>query len=194
MESKTPSVNLLKTKGNDFIDRFISWALTIGRMVIILTETIALVAFLYRFILDRQLIDQRDRITQTAAVIKAFQSSEKNYRNLQSRLDIISKVDKQATDQTTMFSDIVNNAPNGIRFNTVTVSTNGIHIDADVQTIGSLTAFVNKMKQNPNILSVSIDKIENKTSDSTIGVGISAKIKSTQIIAGETSMIETVRK
>lgn len=176
MQSHTPSVNLLKSKDNNYIDKFISWALTIGRMVIILTETIALVAFLYRFILDRQIIDQKDRITQTAAQLKLYDQSEKNFRNLQGRLDLINKLEKQAPEQITLFSDIVNNTPKGMTMTTINVSSIGIHVDANVQSIAALTKFVNTLKQDPRILSVSIDKIENKTLDATIVVGVSAKL------------------
>jgi Tfp pilus assembly protein PilN len=180
MDSHTPSVNLLKSKGNNFLDKFISWALTIGRMMIILTETIALVAFLYRFVLDRQLIDQKDRINQKAAQIKLYEGSEKNYRNLQNRLALISQLQNQSVGQTTLLSDIVNNTPKGVTFNTLAVSLQGIHIEANVQSVAALTTLVNKLKQNPNVTSVSIDKIENKTLDATIAVGISAKLRTKQ--------------
>lgn len=176
MQSHTPSVNLLKSKDNNYIDKFISWALTIGRMVIILTETIALVAFLYRFILDRQIIDQKDRIAQNAAQLKLYEQSEKDFRNLQSRLDLIGKLEKQAPEQITLFSDIITNTPKGMTMTTINVSSNGIHIDANVQSVASLTKFVNTLKQNPRVLTVSIDKIENKTLDAVIVVGISAKL------------------
>src|SRR5688572_29912851 len=147
MDSRTPSVNLLKTKGNNFTDKFISWALTIGRMVISLTETIALVAFLYRFILDRELIDQKDRINQKAAQVKLYEASEKNYRNLQNRLELISKLQSQSGEQTTLLSDIVNNTPKGITFNTLNVSEQSVRISLNVQSVGALTTFVNKLKQ-----------------------------------------------
>lgn len=177
MEQHSPSVNLLKTKGNSFADRFISWALTIGRMVIILTETIALTAFLYRFILDRQIIDQKDQIAQKAAQIKLFDKNEKEYRNLQDRLQLISQLQNQASKETILIKDVLGAASSGILFNTVSVSSESIHVDTNVQSVAALTSFVNKLKQNPQIASVSIDKIENKTLSATIVVGITAKLQ-----------------
>lgn len=189
METRTPSVNLLKTKGNNFVDKFISWALTIGRMVIILTETIALVAFLYRFILDRQIIDQRGNITQLGAVVKLYEKSEKDYRNLQNRLALTDMLGKQASAQVQLFTDIVNNAPRGIVFNSLNVSATTVHIDISVQSVAGLTGFVNKLKDNPRIASVSIDKIENKTLAATIAVGISAKLKVDPALAKSQSKV-----
>lgn len=176
METTTPSVNLLKTKGNGFGDKFIKWALTIGRMLIILTETIALVAFLYRFILDREIIDQRDRINQLAARTKLYEKSEKDSRNLQDRLQTIKTLSPQAGDTVTIFTDVLKMAPAAISFNVVTINNDILHIDANVQSVSALTDFVNKLKKYSKITSVSIDKIENKTLNATIVVGITAKL------------------
>ena len=176
MENHSPSVNLLKTK-DSFGDKFFAWALTIGRMVIILTETVALVAFLYRFILDRQIIDQRDSINQKAAQIKLYENSEKNFRNLQERLKVITTLQNSATDTVTIFTDVLKMAPAGVTLKSVTINSNKLHIDADVRSVGALTQFVNKLKSNPIISSVSLDKIENKTLNATIVVGITTTLQ-----------------
>jgi Tfp pilus assembly protein PilN len=184
MEIQTPSVNLLKTKGNAFTDKFIKWALTIGRMVIILTETIALVAFLYRFILDRQLIDQKDIITQKAAQVDLYKKNEKDYRNLQDRLALIKRFDKQATDTVGLLTHIVELAPAGISFITISLGNNAFHIDASSQSVNAFTTFVNRLKKEPGVQTVSIDRIENKTLNATIVVGITVKLQpnSNQIV------------
>lgn len=181
MENHSPSVNLLKTKGNNFSDKFIKWALTIGRMVIILTETIALVAFLYRFILDRQIIDQRERINQKAAQVKLYEPQEKEYRNIQERLQLITSEQNKAAESVLQVSDIISIAPSGVTFNLIGVTTSRLTISTNVGSISSLTSFVNALKRHPNIASVSIDKIENKTLNTSIIVLISAKLKNAPV-------------
>lgn len=182
METHSPSINLLKTKGNSLGDKFIKWALTIGRMVIILTETIALAAFLYRFVLDRQIIDQRDRINQKAARIKLYETSEQNFRNLQERLQLVSTVQNEAATTVTILSDVINMAPSGVTFNSITLGADRLHININTQSVGGFTTFVNALKKYPEVLSVSIDKIENKTLSATIVVSITAKLKIKPVI------------
>lgn len=179
MENNAPSVNLLKTKGNNFSDKFIKWALTIGRMVIILTETIALAAFLYRFVLDRQIIDQKDSINQKAAQIKLYERNEKEYRNLQDRLRIVTRLKNQASDTATTLADVINMTPTGISFNTISINSSVLHIDANIQSVSAFTDFVTKLKKYTKVTSVSIDRIENKTLNATIVVGITAKLRTT---------------
>jgi hypothetical protein len=91
-------------------------------------------------------------------------------------------LEKQSSQQVVLLSDVVNNTPRGILFNTITTSLQGVHVDATVQSVDALTIFVNKLKQNPNVLTVSIDKIENKIQDSKITVGITAKLRTAPTI------------
>jgi hypothetical protein len=71
-------INLLKKKSNRSLDVFVRWAITGGRFLVILTETIALGAFLFRFNLDRQIVDLSDRIK--VARLSVVQSNEEKYR------------------------------------------------------------------------------------------------------------------
>lgn len=175
MKNKTISINLLKKDDVDFIEKFINWALTVGRFVVILTEGIALSAFLYRFTLDREVIDLHDEITQKQAIVKFLKPNEDNYRNIQARLTYISKIEGSAQAMTNNLRDAIDNAPGNILISSVFLSENNLSINASARSLYSLTDFLNTLKNNPKIRSVSLDKIENKTSESIINVVISAK-------------------
>ena len=62
MEKENHSINLLSTKDKSTADIFLFWALYIGRLLVIITEVIALFVFLSRFSIDRKLIDYSDSI------------------------------------------------------------------------------------------------------------------------------------
>lgn len=176
-EKKSTSINLVKGKEKDFFDKFINWALTIGRLVVILTETIALSAFLYRFSLDRQLIDLRDQIKQKEAIVKLLKNNEDKFRNLQDRLVLASKTEDTSSKTVAILKETINLAPKGFVFNTLNVSKDSIKINANAQSVTALTNFIKSLRDNPNITSVSLDKIENKTASALIVVGITATIK-----------------
>ena len=52
MENSPASINLVKKNEKSSVDKFINWTLSIGRLIVIITEIIAISAFLYRFSLD----------------------------------------------------------------------------------------------------------------------------------------------
>lgn len=177
MGNKTSSINLAKKKEKNFVEKFLQWSLTIGRLLVIVTEVIALSAFLYRFVLDRQIIDLHDQIRQKQQIVKFLKPNEDKFRSIQTRLASSSKLASQGAKTTKIFTDILGFKPPDLTFNNLAVSVDLLRIEANVQTIGSLTQFVNSLKKYPQVSSISIDKIENKASNATITVNISAVLK-----------------
>lgn len=162
MEQKNVSINLLKNRRGVFVDKFIGWALTVGRLLVILTELIALSAFLYRFSLDRKLIDLHSKIKQEELAVKALKKSEDNYRNLQDRLGLVSNFSNIGTQKIKIFQDILAFAPNGITLNNLIMYENRISINAIAQGTSSLNAFTNSLKTYPKLQKLNLDSIQIK--------------------------------
>lgn len=175
MKNKQPSINLLKKDKGSFLDKFINWALTFGRLVVIVTEAVALGAFLYRFSLDRQLIDLHDEISQKQAIVKYLKTNEDKYRDTQARIGVAAKFIDSGQNTYNTLANVVNLAPENFTFNNLSVSENAVIVVADVQSLSSLTEFIDGLKNNPEISSVSLDQIQNKTSNGMLSVAISAK-------------------
>ncbi len=176
MQKRSPSINLLGGRKVNLFDKFINWALTIGRPVVIITELIALSAFLYRFNLDRQLIDIHSEIKQRQAIVEYLKNPENTYRNLQDRIELASKFSDFGGQKIKILKDIVSFAPQGMTFQSFTISKDRINIDANIQLVSSLASFVNSLKSYSGIENVSIDSIENKLSNGLISVSITANL------------------
>ena len=172
-----PSINLLGNRQGSIFEKFIDWALTIGRLVVILTEVIALSAFVYRFTLDRQLIDLHSKIKQKTAIVGYLKGREETYRNLQDRLSVASTFSDSGEKKIKTFNDIIELSVGGMTFNELVLTENHVKIDANFQYISSLTSFVNSLKNYSAIGNVSIEKIENKLSNALIAVSITANLK-----------------
>lgn len=177
MGNVSPSINLLKKEEQSFLDRFIHWSLTIGRYIVILTETIALSAFLYRFTLDRQLIDLHDTIKQKQAVINLLKTNEETYRSVQDRIAIAGALSTTGNQTITLIQEILNFVPPEMIVNTITFTGERMRIEARVQSVGALSGFIKKLREYEPIASVSLDQLENKTSSATIVVNITAILK-----------------
>lgn len=176
MAFKSPAINLIHSR-KSFVDRFIDWALTFGRIVVIITEGVALSAFLYRFSLDQQIIDLHDSINHKVKLIQFQKSEEDRYRNIQSLLVQVAKLSTKIPVSVAAFSDITHLVPQNITINSFTVSNQVVELEASSQSIISLANFIQSLKSYNKLESVSLDKIENRTSASTIVVGISMRLK-----------------
>ncbi len=171
MENPSASINLIKKETESSFDKFIDWALSIGRLIVIITEIIAIGAFIYRFSLDERLIQLHAEIKQKQNSLASLKKDEENFRNLQGRLSLASNLSKNGASVYNTFQDIVELTPEDLNFNDLTLSKDRVVINLDVISISSLNVFVNSLKAYPNIKSLSIDKIENVPN-----VGISVAI------------------
>ncbi len=171
------SINLLKRQGNPSLDVFIQWAITGGRFLVILTETIALAAFLYRFTLDRQLIDLHDKIKAKQAIVEALKPQEMLFRSLQERLADAERLDKSSSTVPTILTSIVDFASGKVSFTSLTVTTASVRMDIIANSVSGLNEFISALKTYEPIKSVSIDRIENQTSRSVFSAVVSAHLK-----------------
>src|SRR5438876_280408 len=174
MAKSMHQINLLPNTGDTMFVQFLNWALTVGRLLIILVETLALSVFLYRFSLDMQTQDLKDKIKIQRSIVQSFKSQEDIFRNLQLRLTLVKKYDAQSANSPNILSQIIDKGRGTITFRKIYISNEVIRIEAQAPNIAPLTEFVNFLKTYPQVTGVSIDKVENKTSSAVVIVGISA--------------------
>jgi hypothetical protein len=170
---------LIKDQKSDLVERIINWSLSVGRILVIVTELVALGAFLWRFGLDQQLVDLHSQIKQKQVIVDAFKKQEDQYRNLQSRLEIASSFSNVGVENLNVFKDIINLGATYSTFNKVSMTQQKISMEVNIPSVSSLSSFVNAVKGYKSTQSVSIDKIETKTSNAVIVVGITITLKPT---------------
>ncbi|MEK7092315.1 MAG: PilN domain-containing protein [Patescibacteria group bacterium] len=170
-------INLLKKDQSSFVEKFIKWALSIGRVIIVITEAIALFTFLYRFNLDRELVDLHDSIKQKRVVINILKDNENTYRDLQARIALSAQLSDQGNKTVALVTKVSKNIPSGMQLNNINFLGNRIQIDANTKSVKTVSQFIETLKKYEQIQTVSLDKIENKTAGAVILVSITATLK-----------------
>lgn len=170
------SINLVKRKTN-LLDEILKWALSVGRLLVIITEIVAFTTFIYRFSLDRTLIDLHTSIKDKQAIIEGLKDREATYRNLQERIFVASTITSNNDRNVVIINDIIEKTPQGITFNLLSIDESEVIINANINSVSSLMAFVNQLREYPKFDSVTIDSIDNSSSNSSVVVRISATLK-----------------
>src|SRR6185503_21080273 len=116
MAEKKRKINLLPNKGDKLINQFLSWALSVGRLLVIITETLALSVFIFRFSLDVKIIDLHDKIKNESQIIEGFQEGETTFRDLQTRLASAKTYDTTADKSLKILKDIIDMGRNRVTF------------------------------------------------------------------------------
>jgi hypothetical protein len=186
MAEKTQTINLLPHDSENFMTQFFNWALSIGRLLIILTEMVALATFVYRFSLDSQLVDLHDKIKSESFILDNFQTAENTFVDIQARLAAIQQYSTVGSRTSTIFAAITKMGQQKITFKDLTIDTQDAKIEVESPTVAPLASFVNELKKYPLITSVSIDNVASDPTSAEITVIITAELKTAPFAQGET--------
>ena len=87
-------VNLLPPSDfeSSFWGRFLKWAVTTGRYIIILTELVVIIAFLSRFKLDEDLRNLNEQINGQVSYLQLQTDQEQEFLGIQKRLKLAEKM------------------------------------------------------------------------------------------------------
>lgn len=177
MAKSMHEINLLPSSTNTLISQLLNWTITIGRLLIILVETLALGTFLYRFSLDMQIQDLNDKIKNQRLIVTSYKSSEDKFRDFQTKLDFIKKIDASGEDISNILNDTIEMGKGYITFRNISISPGVIQIEAQASTVEPLRMFVNALKKYPSVETVSINKVENKMSNIAVIISVNANLK-----------------
>ena len=174
------SINLLPNKGESLFTQFLSWGLSIGRLLIILTETVALGTFLYRFSLDMRIVDLHDEIKIQSFIVRNFAASEEKFRNVQERIALARLYSEQSDVTPTVFQGITDMGRGKVTFKDLAVGNDRVKIEIESPSSSKLRQFVDQLSAYPELTEISIDKVENKPANAVIAVTITALLTDIQ--------------
>lgn len=174
-----PAKNINLLTESDFettpLGQFLRWSLTYGRYIIVSTEIIVLLAFIYRFSLDRQITDLHDEIEQKSQIISVNQKFETKFRNLQTRFAQISTLAQNQDIPARVIRHLEDVTPTGITLETLSFSANSVSLKATADTNGSLSVFINNLKSSPLLSKVNVSTLsKNKDVEQNILFSVEA--------------------
>lgn len=176
-EDSKITINLSSTAKESIKNIFFKWAVNAGRIIIIVTELIALGALLYRFVIDRQIVDLHDQIKREEIVVKSQEKREEDFRSLQDRLTN----SKKFTDETNlkvktlqaMFSAV---KERGFSTSKLNLSQDSIIIEGTSPSVFNLVEFINSLKKQNGVTAINLNEV--KSEKGGISFNMSIKLKS----------------
>ncbi len=157
----TPEINLLPTDEIEKapLGKFLKWALTYGRYIVVITELIVLLAFLSRFKLDRDITDLSEEIMRKKNIIVNAEPFENKVRQLQNRLEKISLAVDATNHPDRMFSYLTTILPQETVLDSVTISGSQAILTGKTPSETGLSTLVSNLRKNKDVTSIAVDKI-----------------------------------
>jgi len=178
---KNPAIkiNLLPTEDLEKqpLNKFLKWVLTYGRTIIIITELIVIMAFLSRFVLDRELTDLHEAISQKRAIVEATVDLENGFRNLQNRLNNIKQLGGTSTNIDKVLEGLLKIMPKDVYLKDFVLTKENITLTATSNSRTGFSTFINNLKRSKIFSDIKIGAI-NEGLDKSPGIkfGINMKV------------------
>lgn len=139
-----PKLNLLPADRFEYskLGRFLKWALSAGRYVVVFTELIVIIAFISRFWFDRQLTDLREQRVQKSAVVESFKDTQNTFEQTKAMLNLIKNTLAGGAKIVTRFNEIQNLTPLGIEYQSIAISSQSASLVGFAPNINSFSSLI----------------------------------------------------
>lgn len=139
---KSSQINLLPIKGfaSSTTGRVLAWILSTFRIIVIITEILVMFAFLSRFWFDAQNADLDDEIKEKKYALEAAQSFEKQFLDIQKKLQLYADITKSQKDIANLMENTSSYLPADAFLSQIVFSEKGLDITG-------LTANENSIQQ-----------------------------------------------
>lgn len=138
-----------------------TWALSVGRYIVIFTELVVIISFASRFTLDRRVTDLNQEILEKQSIIESYGDLEQNVRDVQKRLEVYNQM-KMKNDFSEIFDILTSLTPSDVTFKELTITNQSVAFSGRTQSTDSLTQFLNRVKTSPYFREVDVENISNK--------------------------------
>lgn len=141
------------------LGRILNWSLSAGRIIVIATELVVILAFLSRFWLDKSLTDLNNKNAALATQINASSPFEEKFRNAQKRLSTYQKLEGRSSGATNLVREISSFLPADVSLTKISFSGREVDIRGIALSEEGLAGFVKALKDSDNFDEVSIGDI-----------------------------------
>lgn len=161
-------INLLIRKG-DQVAVFVAllkWILSSGRFIVILVELIVIGALIYRYQLDSELDDLKDKINQEIPYLKSLKNDEILIRQAQFQLATIKKIQADSPSYSVVVAKIASLMPTNTRISSIAMEYTEPHpktsfiINGETPSqTNELSAFIRALKKDPAFAEVALTNV-----------------------------------
>lgn len=141
------------------LGRFLQWALSAGRYIVIFTELVVIISFATRFTIDRQLTDLNSEIFKKKSIIESYGDLEQRFLSVQTRMDSIKQIEQDVI-LTSVFENLSKVTPRDVTLSQMTISPTTASITGTTLSQDSFNLLVNNLQLSGNFFNISVTKVE----------------------------------
>jgi hypothetical protein len=169
MPAQLSKINLLPQSEfeQSFWGRFLKWAVTTGRYIIIITELAVILAFLSRFKLDEDLRNLNEQINTQVGFLDSQAANENQFLSLQKKLNLVDLMLTERQPAGEAMDYVITNLPADVVLSNLAIKRNETLVTASTLNEDAMGKMLSVFSKDPNWKSVDLTEIEG---DQTYGI------------------------
>jgi Tfp pilus assembly protein PilN len=137
-----------------------SWFVKIGRYIVIGTELVVIVAFVSRFLLDKELTDLNESIKEKQAVISSYSDLESRVTFLQNRISAIARLDSQKLNGYKTLDSLAQLTPSDVYLDSLSLNNKKIEVEAVAGSDASLQIFLTTLQKSNTFSDINLSTLQ----------------------------------
>lgn len=154
------NINLLPKKSFEFSTsgKVLKWTTKVGRILVVVTEFVVLLAFASRFYFDKKLDDLGEALVQKQAQIAAYAQIESDIRKIIAKQQPIESYEKSGLGFVNKVSNLTQIMPLGTALDTLTIDENGLSMMGKSQSEYGFAQLLSGVKKLPGVMTVNLQE------------------------------------
>jgi Tfp pilus assembly protein PilN len=174
------SINLLESTGQPLStwDKIYDWVFKVGRYVIVVVEAVVIMAFVSRFILDREYNDLKDSLEAKADILEGKKQFEAKSRQIQKVLTSISQIEENQKETSDKLDDVLKNVPSNVSIISISVNTQRATMECIAPDYDTVNRMERDFRNDPKYTDVQIVLSKSGDEDSEVVFSFNVKFSS----------------
>lgn len=141
-------INLLSKKHESLVDRVIYFSLNYLRYVLVITQTVVIGVFFYKFKADQEIIDYQEAVEQKQEIVTVSEPLVMEGKMTDFKISqvktILAKQDKTVSNLDYLLSVF----PQQIYLQKLNIDEKGVIMDGSIQDVSTMKSFLRKLKKD----------------------------------------------
>ncbi len=152
-------INLLPKDSFEFsaLGRILKWTTTVGRVLVVMTELVVILAFISRFYFDKRINDLDESITAKVGLIKAYKETEDDIRRVLTKQKVVTDYLSNNLNFNNKVGLIGGVMPNGGSLSTMAIKGKEVSIKGSVGSEGAFSQMLKGLKKEKTLKQLSLD-------------------------------------
>lgn len=168
-------INLLKKKESKLGEKILFFALHYLRYIIVLTQITVIMVFLYRFKIDQEIIDLKEKVSQKQEIIKITTPLIVEAKTVETKLNQVKELVTKQNHFANTLDYIFSIVPTSIVFDDVSINDLTVGINGGTQTVSDIKFLQDTMLKSGRFKTVVVGKLDRDKETGMFKFGIVAE-------------------